>query len=190
MSDAEDEGSAQMAALLCQGSQRAALRRAVRVQCRREEFTTGKVLLYSSGGSTGFNVISPQDSSCSSLCSHSADRSPPAPSALAAVGNESEAVMEAQLLVGRAGRVLLSSPYCRSNVSTEPLPSLFFSSIFSLSISGHPDLFCSVCFTFGLNVSLKAIVANMPALSLPAVISPTVESHSIWKCFQALNSWV
>lgn len=116
----------------------AVLHRAVRMQCWREQFTTGKVLAYSSGRSSDFNVISPQDRSCSSACSHSADGNPPAPSALAAVGNDSEAVMEAQLLVGRAGSVLLSSQYCRGSVSTEPLPSLFFPLNFFPELFGSP----------------------------------------------------
>lgn len=56
-----------------------------------------------------------------------------------------------------------------------PTPLLFF----FLSSLGHPDLFCLVCFTFVLNVGLKAVVKNMHAMSLSTVISPTVEVQSI-----------
>ena len=136
------KGSAQRAALLHQWHQWVLLgsavpHRAVRMQCRCEEFTAGWVLVYSPGRSSGLNVISPQNSSCSSACSHSADSNPPASSVLTAAGNESEAVVEVQLLVGRAGSVLLSSQYCRINVSTELPPSLFF------SLNFFPELFRS-----------------------------------------------
>lgn len=51
--------------------------------------------------------------------------------------------------------------------------------------TGHPDLFCLVCFTFVFNVGLKVIIKNRHTLnSCVAVFQFSVERHSIQKCFQ------